>query len=296
MGNFGGSRSCYVRTAGIALGALLCWVSVALLGQTFGEITGHVTDASGAAVPAATVTMTSVNTNAVRNTVTTQSGDYSLPSVPPGIYNLKVEQQGFKASVSNNVEVQVQQTVRLDFTLQIGAVSESVEVAASADQLQQENATVGTVIQNKGIVELPLNGRNYLNLVALTPNVNTLSPSSGQAGSRQGGDRANQSISAGGQRIVFNYFTLDGVTNTDPNFNTYVVLPSIDALQEFKVQTGVYPAEFGHQATQINVLTKSGGNQYHGSLFEFLRNDKLDAIPYSFTANHQPKAPFKWND
>ena len=95
---------------------------------------------------------------------------------------------------------------------------------------------------------------------------------------------------------MFDYFTLDGVTNTDPNFNTYVVLPSIDALQEFKVQTGVYPAEFGHEATQINVLTKSGGNQYHGALFEFLRNDVLDAKPYSFTNKPQAKSPFKWND
>ena len=95
---------------------------------------------------------------------------------------------------------------------------------------------------------------------------------------------------------MFDYFTLDGVTNTDPNFNTYVVLPSIDAIQEFKVQTGVYPAEFGHQATQINVLTKSGGNAYHGALFDFVRNDKLDAMPYAFTAVHPKKSPFKWND
>ena len=95
---------------------------------------------------------------------------------------------------------------------------------------------------------------------------------------------------------MFDYFTLDGVTNTDPNFNTYVVLPSIDAIQEFKVQTGVYPAEFGHEATQINVLTKSGGNAYHGALFEFVRNDKFDAIPYAFTSNHPVKSPFKWND
>ena len=94
---------------------------------------------------------------------------------------------------------------------------------------------------------------------------------------------------------MFDNFTLDGVNNTDPNFNTYVVLPSIDALQEFKVQTGVYPAEFGHNATQINVSTKSGGNQYHGALFEFLRNDKLDAKPYAFAANPPAKSPFKWN-
>ena len=94
---------------------------------------------------------------------------------------------------------------------------------------------------------------------------------------------------------MFDHFTLDGVENTDPNFNTYVILPSIDALQEFKVQTGVYPAEFGRNATQINVLTKSGGNDYHGTLFEFLRNDKLDAKNYAFTTARPPKDPFKWN-
>src|ERR1019366_8589942 len=144
--------------------------------------------------------------------------------------------------------------------------------------------------------ELPLNGREYLNLVTLAPNVSNLAPASGQAGSRRGGDRAAQSISAGGNRIVYDYFTLDGVANTDPDFNTYIVLASIDALQEFKVQTGVYPAEFGHEATQINVLTKSGGNAYHGSLFDFVRNDRFDAIPYAFTSNHPAKSPFKWND
>ncbi len=280
--------------------ATLCalWVLYASAGyaQTFGEITGHLSDSTSASVPAAKITLTSMTTGAVRTAVSTESGDYSLPSVPPGLYNLKVEHPGFKVVISNSVEVQVQQTVRLDFTMQLGQVNETVEVQGLADQLQAENATVGTVIENKGITELPLNGRGYLNLVALSANTNTLSPSSGQAGSRQGGDRANQSISAGGQRIMFNYFTLDGVSNTDPNFNTYVVLPSIDALQEFKVQTGIYPAEFGHEATQINVLTKSGGNQYHGALFEFLRNDVLDAAPYSFTTNHQTKSPFKWND
>jgi hypothetical protein len=281
---------------GVLLLSLLALSAIPALGQTFGEITGRVSDASGGAVPAATITLTNISTNAIRSTVSTDSGDYTFPSLPPGMYKIKTEHPGFKAATSNNVEVQVQQTVRLDFTLQVGQVSESIEVEAAADQLQAENGTVGTVIENKGIVQLPLNGRNYLNLVALSPNVNTLSPSAGQAGSRQGGDRANQSIAAAGQRIMYDYFTLDGVSNTDPNFNTYVVLPSIDALQEFKVQIGVYPAEFGHEATQINVLTKSGGNGYHGALFEFLRNDKLDAAPYSFTANHQAKSPFKWND
>ncbi len=267
-----------------------------LFGQTFGEVTGHISDSSGAAVPAATVYLTNVATNAVRTAVSTGSGDYTFPAVAPGFYNVRVEKTSFKNASANNVEVQVQQTLRLDFAMEVGQVSESVVVSATAAMLQAENVSLGTVIENKGVTELPLNGRNYLGLVALAANTNTLSASSGQAASRQGGDRAAQSISAGGNRIMFDYYTLDGVTNTDPDFSTYVVLPSIDAIQEFKVQTGIYPAEFGHQSTQINVVTKSGGNAYHGALFEFVRNDKFDAMPYSFTATHAAKSPFKWND
>src|SRR5215831_18186327 len=267
-----------------------------LYAQTFGEVTGRVTDPSGAVIPGASITLTNVNTNAVRNTVTAEAGAYTFPSMAPGTYKMRTELPGFKTAVSEAFEVQVQQVVRLDIVLQLGQVSDTVEVAAAAELLQSETAAVGTVIENKIITELPLNGRQYLGLVALAPNVNTLSPSAGQAGSRQGGDRANQAISTGGQRIMFDYYTLDGVNNTDPNFNTYIVLPSIDAIQEFKVQIGVYPAEFGHQSTQINVLTKSGGNAYHGSLFEFLRNDVLDAQPYAFTSVHPKKSPFKWND
>src|SRR4051794_7241969 len=281
--------------ATIALYFALMFAAVRAPAQTFGQITGQITDSSGAAVPDAAITLKNTSTDAVRRTVSTASGDYTFPSLPPGTYAVEAEKPGFKKSESTNVTVQVQQTVRLDLALSIGQVNESVIVQANAVALQAENATVGTVVENKRIVELPLNGRNFLQLVALAPNVTTLSPAAGQAGSRQGGDRANQSISVAGQRTMFDYFTLDGVNNTDPNFNTYVVLPSIDALQEFKVQTGVYPAEFGHNATQINVLTKSGGNQYHGALFEFLRNDVLDAKPYSFTNKPQAKNPFKWN-
>jgi hypothetical protein len=265
-------------------------------GQTFGEITGRVSDQSGAAVPGAAMTLTNTATNATRATVTTDDGFYTFPSVPPGVYNVKAEHQGFKVITSNNIEVQVQQSVRLDLTLEVGQITQSVEVAASATLLQAENATVGTVISNRSITELPLNGREYLNLVALSSNVNTLSPSAGQAGSRQGGDRAAQAISTGGNRIFFDYYTLDGVNNTDFDFNTYVVLPSIDAIQEFKVQTGVYPAEFGHEASQVNVLTKSGGNSYHASLFEFNRNVDYNALPYQFTSSKPVAAAFNWND
>ena len=282
------ARRCNVqryKTMG-AFCALAALFVMPAFGQTFGEITGRVSDSSGAVVPGATITLTNINTNATRTTDSTSAGNYTLPSVPPGFYNLKTEHSGFRTTASGNIEVQVQQSVRLDITLQVGELSQTVEISAQADLLQSENASVGTVVENKAVTELPLNGREYLNLVALSANVNPLGQTSAYATGREGGDRASQSISAAGQRIMFDYFTLDGVSNTDPDFNTYIVLPSIDAIQEFKVQTGVYPAEFGHEATQINVLTKSGGNAYHGGLFDFVRNDVFDAIPYAFTSVH----------
>jgi len=186
------------------LGLLLCF-GLPLLGQTLGDISGRVTDPSAAGVPAAVVTLTNTATNAVRTADTSGEGLYTFTSVPPGIYNIKVEHPGFRTVSSTNVEVQVQQSVRLDLTLQVGQVSETVEVSASAALLQSENATVGTVVENREIVEAPLNGREYLNLVTLAPNVSNLAPAAGQAGSRQGGDRAAQSISAGGNRIVYDY-------------------------------------------------------------------------------------------
>ena len=276
--------------------ALLLAMSTAFaVAQTSGEISGLVTDQSGAAVTGAAVTITNKATGATRNVTTNSEGLYSFPSLGPGIYELKVEQSGFKTVRLDNVKIEVQQTARLDVSLEVGQVDEMVTIDSSVALLNSENTTLGTVIENKIVTELPLNGRQYLNLVALSPNVNVLAPAAGQAGARQGGERAQQAISAGGQRIFFDYYTLDGVNNMDVNFNTYVTLPSIDAIQEFKVQIGVYPAEYGHQSTQVNVLTKSGGNTFHGSAFEFHRNDALDAKQYQFTSA-KPKNPFKWND
>ena len=245
---------------------LASWV-VTGRAQTQGGITGTVTDSSGAAIPGASVTVTNTATRGTRNTTTNAEGLYTFPAVPPGSYELKVELQGFKTAEIRSFKVDVQQTVRVDVPLQVGALDETVTVIGKSILLNTQSTTLGTVIENKVVTELPLNGRQYLNLVALSPNVNVLSPAAGQAGARLGGERAQQAISAGGQRIFFNYYTLDGVNNTDPNFQNYIALPSIDAIQEFKVQTGVYPAEFGHQSTQVNVVTKSGGNAFHGSLF-----------------------------
>lgn len=290
----GNSLGFFKRLVPVALLVMIVSAS-SLYAQTFGEITGRVTDSSGAVMTGASITLTNTNTNAIRKAISTEAGVYSFPSVPPGPYKLSTQASGFKSWASEPFQVQVQQVVRVEVVLQVGQTSQTIEVAGVADLLQSETAALGSVIDNRSVTELPLNGRQYLNLIALSPNVNVLAPAAGQAGSRQGGDRAQQSISTGGQRIFYNYYTLDGVNNMDVNFNSYVTLPSIDAIQEFKVQNGVYPAEFGHESTQVNVLTKSGGNAYHGALFEFLRNDAVDAKDYRFSQNPVAKT-FKWND
>jgi hypothetical protein len=262
--------------------------------QTFAAVTGEVTDTTGAVMPNVTVTATNTGTNVARSTTTNGAGLYNFPDLVPAVYQIKVTAEGFQTTVST-VELQVQQTARVDLVLSVGQASQTVEVSAAAAALTTESATVGTVIAEKSINELPLNGRNFLQLVALAPNVSYGFAPPSIASSRQGGDRVNQNISVAGMRGVWNNYTLDGVSNTDPNFNLYIQLPSIDALQEFKVQSGIYPAEFGREAAQINVSTKSGANDFHGSLFDFLRNSSLDAKPYDFIGTRPKKAPFKQN-
>src|SRR6187455_1420342 len=265
-------------------------------GQALGTITGEIKDSTGAVLPGATVTVLNKATNATRTTVTNAVGLFDFPALQPGTYSLKCELEGFKAATSD-VELQVQQTIRVNFTLELGTIAEMATVTGVSPLVETTNATVGTVIENRRIVELPLNGRNYLQLVALSPNVSAEFAGAGQSGDRQGGTRANQQLSISGQRREFNYYTLDGVDNTDVNFNTYIFLPSVDALEEFKVQTGVYSAEFGREASQVNVVTKSGTNNLHGTVFEFHRDDAWDARPYAFNEAQAaaPKAPFKWD-
>src|SRR5712691_5924087 len=273
----------------------LCLTIGVASAQTFGEITGEVKDQSGAVAPNASVTATNTATNASRTTRSNEAGIYSFPALLPGPYQVKVEAPGFQLVVRSNIELQVQQTARVDFTLTVGQATQTIEVSGSAQLLTTESATVGTVIEQQSIVDLPLNGRNFLQLVALSPNVTFGFAAPNNVQRRQGGSRTDQNISIAGMRGVWNNYTLDGVSNTDVNFNLYIQLPSVDALQEFKVQSGIYPAEFGREAGQINVSTKSGSNNYHGTLFEFLRNSTLDAKPYDFVASNPAKAPFRWN-
>ncbi|MEO5742115.1 MAG: carboxypeptidase-like regulatory domain-containing protein, partial [Vicinamibacterales bacterium] len=282
---------------GIVALTLLLASALPASAQTFGQITGQVTDASAAILVGASVTVTNTQTNAVREAQTNTSGSYVFPNLLPGVYNVKVDLQGFQSKVRNGVELQVQQTARLDFSLELGSVEVAVEVTGSAPMINSTDATVGTVIENRQILELPLNGRNFINLVSLSPNVSSdyAGGSGGGAGGRQGGDRASQNFSIAGQRREYNQYTLDGIVNQDVNFNTYAFLPSIDSVEEFKVQTGVYSAEFGREVAQVNVSTKSGTNAYHGTIFEFLRNDAFDARPYAFTSVRPESNPFKWN-
>jgi hypothetical protein len=179
----------------MSLKALKAWIFISFLAlallpklaaQTSGGVSGHLIDQTGASLAQTDVNLTEVATGAMRTTKSTSSGDYTFTEVPPGMYTLQVKHAGFKTSQSDTFQVQVQQSVRLDFTLEIGAVTESVDVSTTGTLLQADNPTLGTVVENAELKELPLNGRNYLGLAALSSNVNTLSSGSGQAGSRLG--------------------------------------------------------------------------------------------------------------
>src|SRR5450759_5331928 len=252
--------------------------------QTGGQITGEARDPTGAIVPNASVTVTNSATGVARTTTTNASGIYSFPDLTPGTYDVKVMVAGFGTIVKTNIPLQVQQTARVDFALAVGQSTQTIEVSANAAMLTTENATVGTVIEQQRIIDLPLNGRSFFSLVALSPNVSYGFTPAQQASSRLGGSRSTLTISMSGARATWSNYTLDGITNTDVDFNTFILQPSVDALQEFKVQSGVYPAEFGREAGQVNVSTKPGTNTYHGAVFEFLRNNKLDARNYDFSS------------
>lgn len=278
----------------LLLAGLLLPVTI-LLAQTAGEITGEVTDPSGASAPNATITATNKDTNVARTTQTNSVGVYSFPAMIPGSYEVKAAAAGFDTVVKTGIQLQVQQTARVDFTLNVGQATQTVEVSASGELLSTENASVGTVIEQKRITELPLNGRNFFSLVALSPNVTYGFAPAAQANNRQGGTRSALTMSLSGARATWTNYTLDGVTNTDINFNLYVLLPSVEALQEFKVQQGIYSAEFGRESGQVNVSTRPGGNNYHGTVFDFLRNDALDAKNYDFIGTNPAKQPFRQN-
>jgi hypothetical protein len=244
-----------------------------------GTITGTVTDVSGAVVPKAKVTVTNHGTNANRDVRTNDDGDFTAALLPPGHYRVSVEKDGFRRAIHTGIDLDVDQTARVDFTLQVGMPTEEVNVTDTQPIVQTDTSTMGQVIDGRLVHELPLNERNFLAFALLAPGSQL--PVEGSQNSTQGG-----AVSVNGAREQSNNFLLDGVDNNDPYINQYVALPSIDAIQEFKVQSSSYSAEFGRSGgAQINVILKSGANQFHGGLFEFLRNRNMDAknffdLPY----------------
>src|SRR5882724_1031 len=284
----------HLRCSGLLL-LLLVAIAVPARGQTpSGEISGTVVDTSGLAVPGVTITLTNPATNVVRTVHTNESGLYVIAAIPPGTYDVKAELSGFGTVERKSIVVQVGSANRIAFTLQVGTLSETVEVTAGSPLIQTENAAISTVIENRVIVELPLNGRNYLQLASLIPGATTNGPASSQGQQRMGGQRNSFGLTVAGQRIHYSPYSLDGVENTDLNFNSYMLLPSIDALQEFKVESGLFDAEYGRAIAQINASTRSGTNELHGTVFEFIRNSALDAKIY-FDRPNEPIPPFKRN-
>src|SRR5262250_3200401 len=232
-------------------------------------VTGRVVDSSGAVMPKAKVTITNTGTNETRVVEASDEGDYTIPQLPPGDYSLTVEQAGFKKAVQR-FTLETGQGARVDITLVAGAVTEQVEITAVTPVVSAEDAALGNVVDQKKIVELPLNGRDYLQLAQLQPNV--FAPAQNSTVGFRGGFNV-----AGNSEIANNYL-LDGIDNNDETTNQPSHRPILDAVREFKVLTGTYSAEYGRQAGgEVVVTTKSGTNDFHGSAWEFHRNSALDA-------------------
>ncbi len=251
-----------------------------------GTITGTITDPKGAVVPKARITVRNEETNAAREAKSNSDGDYTVALLPPGLYRVSVESTGFRRSIIHGVNLNVDQTVRVDFALVVGAATEEVTVTGTPPIVQTDTSTLGQVVNNRLVEDLPLNERNFLSFALLVPGSELAAQ--GSQNSTQGG-----AINVNGAREQSNNFLLDGVDNNDPYLNQYAALPSIDAIQEFKVQSGDYSAEFGRASgAQVNMVLKSGTNDFHGGLFEFVRNRTMDAKNYfDFPACTATSAP-----
>lgn len=264
---------------------LLPVLSISLLSaQTAtSTVVGAVYDSAHAVIPNAIVIVANPQTGFERRSVTDVSGNYTFTGLQAANYSLTAEAPGFRAERLRELTVRVNQTARIDFTLQPGTVTEKIDVTAVTSLLNTDTATISEVIETRRITDLPLNKRQFLDLALLTPGV-TL----GNGGPQNGQNTlflrptSNSSVSANGQRSQNNNFLLDGVQNTDGDVNAFILTPSVDSIQEFRVETSNYSAEFGRSSgAQINVVSKSGTNQFHGSAYEFLRNSALDARPFN---------------
>ena len=263
-----------------------------------GEISGTITDSSGAVMAKAKVTVANADTAVAREATTDSSGSYVFTLLPPGMYNLAVEAAGFRKTVQNNVELRVNQRAEVNLQLQVGQVADTVEVKAAAPLLESESSTLGTVVDTKLTSELPLNGRNFVQLATLAPGVNGTGYSvSGtiMSGTRPDDRRPGTEIFSNGNREGSNDFLYDGIDDNDRLTLSIILRPGVEAIKEFKVQTNLYSADQGRNSgAVVDVVTKSGTNQTHGSVFEFLRNSAMDSRSF-FNKAGTPFPSFRYN-
>jgi hypothetical protein len=278
--------------------AVLCFAVLAvqmLFAQVdTGTITGTVLDTQGAGVPSASLTFVETSTSATSKTQTDASGNYASPPLKPGTYKVTAQASGFKVQTHEAVSVRVQDRLRLDFNMAVGSVTENVLVTAETPSIQTDTSSLGEVITTTQITQLPLNGRDYIQLATLTTGVvRTSSGTNGNSGGSSTGGL--NSFVANGTRGTLNNFLLDGIDNNSNDNGGVVLRSNVDAIQEFKLQTNSYSAEFGRSGgAVVNAITKSGANNYHGDVFEFFRNSSLDARDF-FEDPTQKKASFKQN-
>ena len=268
-------------------------LGVAAWAQSFtGAISGRVTDPSSAGVARAKIAAIEETTNVTTDSVADDQGDYAFPSLRPGPYRLEVEASGFKKLVRSGLAVQVNSRIRVDLVMSLGAISERVDVSGAQALVETDSSALGNVVSNRQILNLPLNTRNPFQLAGLSPGV---IPSVGL------GNQFNTSADfmIGGGRGNTSEVLIDGITNSVPAANPIAVIamfPSVDAIEEFKVQTSAYAAEYGRSGGGIvNMIIRSGTNQYHGTLFEFLRNSKMDSNSFFANRSGSPLASFKRN-
>ena len=253
--------------------AVLLFCSLPLLSQQTATVVGTVRDASGAVVPGTEISAQNLDTGISRKSISDQQGDYVLSAMPIGRYKIIGASKGFKPSEVPEVTLQVAQEARVDLRLQPGDVSSSVTVSDTPSLLVTESSSIGQVIDNKKIIDLPLNGRDFTQLASLTPGAITSNIATGSAGEQHG----FSTVQVSGGQSSKTEFLLDGITDQEQLYDGVQFSPSIDFLQEFRVQANSFSAEYGRGSAVINVGTKSGTNQFHGTVFEFFRNDKLDA-------------------
>ena len=256
-----------------------------------GDIVGTVTDSTGAVVPNATVAVTSVGTQAKRQAKSGAAGEYAFSLLQPGAYTLVVDAQGFKSYKLSPFNIGAGDRIRLDLSLQPGASTETVEVRSdSVPALQADSATIQDVVSETSVQNLPLNGRNFIGLVQITAGVNQGLSNSIASGNRPDDRRPTSSFSANGQPDTLNNNMIDGLDNNEREQGFIGVRPSIDAISEVRVMTNDYTAEVGRSTgAVVNVLTKGGSNEFHGTLFEYVRNDKFDARDYFATTGRKPE-------